>query len=335
MIVSDELVLITAYTPTVERLDNLRELIKQIKKFGYSVCVITHTPTPQDIIDRCDYFIFDSKNDVNRERDICYWTSFTSYIENPYFTIRYKPYNVMSTHIIPIVRLVIGGLSYLKSLNVKKVYMMEYDSKFLKDDILKKMSLDLDDVTISAICTDSLRNENEYVFGPLIGLNLEKINPNLMTTNPNELLELYRRYFNDNIFPITEKILYRTLWSNYSIIWNNLNDFADNIVFDISATDSFYNTKNTYVFHSYKDTLYFFCSNDTEDDWEFNLIINDKNFSIVSSKKSWLWTPIMQTENVETIKIFLNDELKHEMNIPNDDRHDFINRWIMFEPHFE
>ena len=40
-----EIVLISAYTPDVERQDNLRELIKSLKELNYRVCLVTHTKT--------------------------------------------------------------------------------------------------------------------------------------------------------------------------------------------------------------------------------------------------------------------------------------------------
>ena len=51
-----EIVLISAYTPELHQIDRLRDLIISLKKLNYRVCLATHTPTPQDIIDRCDYF---------------------------------------------------------------------------------------------------------------------------------------------------------------------------------------------------------------------------------------------------------------------------------------
>ena len=55
-----EIVLISAYTPELHQIDRLRDLIISFKKLNYRVCLATHTPTPQDIIDRCDYFLYDS-----------------------------------------------------------------------------------------------------------------------------------------------------------------------------------------------------------------------------------------------------------------------------------
>ena len=54
-----EIVLISAYTPDTPTQDNLRELIKSLKDLNYRICLMTHTSTPSDIVDRCDYYVYD------------------------------------------------------------------------------------------------------------------------------------------------------------------------------------------------------------------------------------------------------------------------------------
>ena len=67
-----EIVLISAYTPTIDKQDKLRELILTLKNLNYRVCLATHTSTPQDIVDRCDYYIYDVENKVLYDPDIKY-----------------------------------------------------------------------------------------------------------------------------------------------------------------------------------------------------------------------------------------------------------------------
>lgn len=330
----DEIVLITAYTPTIERIDNLRDLVRKIKSLGYSICLITHSNTPQDIIDRCDYFIFDTENEVNTDRDICYWTLYTANNNgSPYFTIKYKPYDVMSTHIVPIMRLMIGGLTYLKCLNHKKVYALEYDSEIINDDIFKKMSIDLESSTISAIYVDELNNKEVYSFGPLIGVNLEKLDPTIMPTDSIELLRLYREYFNRKQFPVTEKIIYDILWSKYDITWNDINQFENSLKYNVSTINKFYSKKNTFVFHIHDKTLYFFCGNKSLETWNFDLLINDKNISVQVAENSWLWIPLIESEKLKTIKVFLDNKFVYENSVSPETVEETLNEWVVFEKH--
>lgn len=329
-----DIVLVTSYTPTVEKIDSLRELIKKIKSCGYKICLSTHSSTPQDIIDRCDYFIFDSSNELNYDRDISYWTIFNGYLHDGSlnFTMRYKPYNTMSTHIVPILKMVIGGLSYLKSMGYEKVSMLEYDSIIRDANIFKTIFDDLDHFEISTFYSENLQNKEIYAFGPLIGLNLKKIDPKKLPINSDEILDTYREYFNRGIFPVTERILFEKAWSFYSIKWNNLEDVQEYIVCNTSASQ--YNKKNTYILHSYNDILHFFCDNRSNEDWNFDLIINESNHNITVNSNSWLWAPIIEIEKVNKIKIFIDNEFENQMNLASENKNEFINQWVIFEPNF-
>jgi len=70
-----ELILILAYTPTSEKQDKLRDLIMSLKSFNYRVCLSTHTSTPQDIIDKCEYFLYDEENPVLWDDELKYWST--------------------------------------------------------------------------------------------------------------------------------------------------------------------------------------------------------------------------------------------------------------------
>lgn len=336
MIDCEKIILVTSYTPTIETIDSLRVLIKKLKSLGYRVCLATHSFTPQDIIDRCDYFIFDSYNELNHDRDISYWTISTTYLSDnsPNFTIRYKTYNTMSTHIVPILKMMIGGLSYLKSIGYKKVVMMEYDSTIIVGDVLDSIMEDLDEFEVSTFYSEKLDNKGKYAFGPLTGLNLEKIDLSELPIESNAIIEMYREYFNKGIFPVTERILFEKLWSKYSIMWNNVECLNDNILWDLSSSVGGYNKKNTYIFHSYNGILYFFCDNRSEDDWEFDLIVNESNHNVIVKSNSWLWVPLSEILTVNKIKIFIDNVFDYEISLPSENKDEFINKWVIFEPNF-
>lgn len=328
----NEIVLITAYTPTTDKLDNLRDLIKKIKSFGYEICLITHTSTPQDIIDRCEYFIFDSFNEVNRDRDISYWSTFHTgdNVENG-FEILYKSYNLMATHIIPIFRLMSGGLSYLNALSYDKVYMMEYDSIVNNDHVFKIMSKDLDQFDLSTFYSDSLENKNKFAFGPLIGLRLSKIDLKQFYISEKGLIDLYREYFYTGIRRmITESILFDKVWSNYSIKWNPIEVLNDNIEYNTSASSNS-SVNNSYVFYSSDEDLNFFCHNQSDIEWNFDVLINNMNYNIVVQPKCWLLTTICKVTNVSSIKIFINNEFNYKLILPDKNKVEYLNEWVTIQ----
>jgi len=322
---SSEIVLITAYTPSIDKKDKLRELVKTLKSFNYEVCLATHSPTPQDIIDRCDYFIFDKKNEVNYDLDIAYWI----YYDTPAFRISHKQIGSMSTHIVPITRLVIGALGYLKTLGLKKVYMIEYDTIVKNDSIFKTLSNDLTNNTISSFHSDEFNNKNVYFIGP-IGINLSTFNPNLMPTSGTLLIDIYRDYVNKQVFPVTERIFYNMLWEPHSIKWNDISVAKQSLVLETSRGTNGYGDKS-YLFHCYNDKLHFFCSNNTNEHWKFDIIINGNNNQITVDSNTWKWIPLLNFNEVQNIKLLLNNTFIKEFDMQNQYDVDVILKWAKIE----
>lgn len=319
-------VLITAYTPTLEKTDSLRELVRSIKNLGYEVCLATHTSTPQDIIDRCDYFIFDKKNELNYDPSIAYWI----YHETAHFKISYKQYDAMATHIVPIMRLVGGGLSYLKSLGIHKVCMIEYDTLVNDGMAFEKIFSDLDEYDLSSLYTDRLDNKGIYLTG-LFGINLLSFDVSLISTDPNYLLDKYREYFYKEIFPVTERLLFDNVWSKYTIAWNDLKTVQSSVQLQTSEGMNGYGIKS-YLFHTYKDKLWFFAFNESKENWVFNIIVNEKNHTIPVPRDSWKWIPLAEINDVNNIKLILNNTFIKDLNLNNKSDHDLIHKWVIFKP---
>jgi hypothetical protein len=325
MNLSSEIVLITAYTPSIDKQDKLRELIKTLKGFNYEVCLATHSSTPQDIIDRCDYFIFDKRNELNYDLDIAYWI----YYDTPAFRISHKQIGSMSTHIVPITRLVVGALSYLKSLGLGKVYMLEYDTVVQNDDMFKMLSNDLELNTISSFYSDEFNNKDIYFIGP-VGINLNSFDPTLIPTEANKVIEIYREYFNNGIFPVTERIHYNMSWQQHSIKWNDIAIAKKSLVMETSRGTNGYGDKS-YVFHFYNDKLHFFCSNNTNEQWNFDIILNGINTQITVESKTWRWIPIAEFDEVKNIKLLLNNVFIKEFDMSNSLDIDAILKWAKIE----
>lgn len=325
MNLSSEIVLITAYTPSIDKQDKLRELIKKLKSFNYEVCLATHSSTPQDIIDRCEYFIFDKKNELNYDLDIAYWI----YYDTPGFRISHKQIGSMSTHIVPITRLVVGALSYLKSLNIGKVFMLEYDTIVQNDEIFKTLSNDLDNNAISSFYSDEFNNKDIYFIGP-IGINLNLFNPNLIPTETKNIIDIYRNYFTKEIFPVTERIHYDMMWGLHSIKWNDIEVAKNSLILETSRGTNGYGDKS-YLFHLYDDKLYFFCSNNTNEPWNFDIIINGVNNQITVDSHTWKWVPVINFDEVRNIKLLVNNTFIKEFDMSNEFDLDAILRWAKIE----
>ena len=53
----EDIILITAYCPNIEKTDKLRKLVNQLQKFKnkYDIMVVSHTTIPLDIQEMLDY----------------------------------------------------------------------------------------------------------------------------------------------------------------------------------------------------------------------------------------------------------------------------------------
>jgi hypothetical protein len=319
-------ILILAYTPNLEKVDGLREIIKTLKMFGYKICLATHSSTPQDIIDRCDYFIFDKKNEVNYDPDIAYWI----FHQLPEFEVRYKQYGSMSTHIVPIVRLITGAFSYLKAVGIEKVCMIEYDVEVHNDEIFKIVDNDLNDYTLSSLVYDDMHNENKYLFG-VWGVNLTKYDPATLPVDDQFLIDKYREYFNNNMLPASERIFYDVSWSKYPIKWNLHKIATKSLTFGLSHRTEEYG-KNSYLFHVHNDTLHFFAFNQTPVSWNFDILFNNTHKVINTDPYSWVWVPVAQLSEVSTLKLFHNNKLAKTFDMSNQNDLDLVTKWVKFIP---
>lgn len=329
---NDDIVLVTAFTPTTQKLDDLRQLIIKIKSFGYRVCLATHSKTPQDIIDRCDYFIYDKENEINYDIDIRHWRFYTT----TNFIVTYKPHNIMATHIVPITRLIIGGLSYLKSLGAKKVYLLEYDTIIETDEVLKNISSYLDESTITGFFDESGGHQTgKYLFGPLMGLNVDRINLSDFPVDSKTLVSLFREYFNrkENL-PVTERIFFDLLWSKYDIKWNKFelakNGLSLNMSQHIIKNDSKY-IDTTYCFFLRNGNVNFFVGNDSGLDYKIDLIVNESCSSMSVINNGWYTRDLGYLENIKNIKVIINNRFIEEIDMGLQDSIERITKWAMFQ----
>lgn len=323
------IVLITAFTPTLEKIDNLRELVKSIKSYGYSVCLMTHSETPQDIVDRCDYFIYDSDNQINYDRDIVH----NRFYNTQSFSISYKPRDLMATHIVPIARLVIGGLVYLKALGHSKVHVLEYDAIIHNNRILSKLDSYLDEYPVVGF-TDGFGNrDNTHILGCLFSVDLHKVDVSVFPTDSEQLIKLFRDYFYENRNPITERLFYDLIWSNYPIKLNDFDNISESFLINTSGNEKISYAHRTYSFYENDGYLHFFAENTTETDWRCEIIINDFVTKFSVNANTWYKIKICQIESITSVKLLINNIVMEDLDVVGNKGLNNILDWVHYEEH--
>lgn len=65
--------IVDSHPDSQEKLDCLIETIQQIKGFGYPVCLSTHLPAPKEVIDLCDFYVYDKRDILSIGDPPIYW----------------------------------------------------------------------------------------------------------------------------------------------------------------------------------------------------------------------------------------------------------------------
>lgn len=121
-----DLILISNYSETYEKQEVLRTLVNQINKHKdyFDLMIVSHTIVPDDISNKCDYVLFDKKNELIFDWDMRCRPWFNPGNTRQIISMFTGDYN---TH-IAIWRMIILGNSMAKNLGYEKVHHIEYDT---------------------------------------------------------------------------------------------------------------------------------------------------------------------------------------------------------------
>ena len=269
-----EIVLISAYTPDLKRQDDLRNLVISLKDLNYRICLITHTSTSQDIIDRCDYFLYDKENELLYDPEIKYW-----YHHNlKDISFNFVDYTTMSTHMLPIFRMYLGGLIYLKSLGEEIVHMIEYDT-IVKNKEMWDQNVEIlkeKDAVLYSLPT-FYENDNLVCVNGFQSINIKNVPYDLLSFSQPELKNQYLNYYQSAKFPVCERMIFDNIWSklNYYVFKLNSKDDLNNS-FIINTVRVQFNFPPTNV-HFFENRFHVFSYNNTEDPFNLDVIINKKH----------------------------------------------------------
>lgn len=328
----EEIVLITSYTPTKEKQSLLRNLVYGLKNKGYKVAVCTHSVTPNDIVEECDYFFFDKENHLTYDPNIQYWFQFKI---NSSTRFVFKPYNMMATHITPIIRMVYPSLQYLKNLGYKKVHLMEYDSEILNYDIFEQNSLLLDKFDIVSYYYDDSfpkndSNINLFFFGCFKSFNISNLDLTSLHLSSNQLVNLYKDYFNSKKWPCTERIIYDKLTPNKKICWLPLKNLSTQILIDQSENTPYSGGKE-FTIHNHHNYFHFFGVNKSNKDEHFTVIIDGKSFEFIIpcklDKWKWRWIKLTKYNENSIIKIYKDNKFVIKIDMRDPKEKEWVTKW--------
>jgi hypothetical protein len=129
------LFIITAYAPDIQRQQLLRNLIYYLKQNKRDVFLLSHSPLPQDIIDSCNYYFYDERNEVILDERFK-WNAFFD-IEGAWW-VESKLVAPLFSTLLPVYNFILQGITISKILDYEYIHYMEYDFSINNLDLLDK-----------------------------------------------------------------------------------------------------------------------------------------------------------------------------------------------------
>lgn len=311
-----EIYLILAHTPTFEKEQMLRSLVHSINKQRKSVMVVSHTTIPKDIEDMCDYTIFDRENKLIYDPRSQFW-SYSRLGNKKFEFINLKS----AITILPVYKLLIGGLSYLKTIGYDVVHLLEYDCE-LND--FTHFNNVFETITQGDYDLVGFKPERDHEYKHLllpISFNLKKFSFDQLTYDENLLLSEYKKRYHNKLFPVTEGLVYDTLWSKLNIKVENGEDIKATMKINQNHT---LGLTDKYCLHTVDGVLHLVHDNLSKLDGNIiDVVVIDRNkngktktFLAPYYKCVWVNLEVDYADAIY-IKIFLNKTLFKELNLLN------------------
>ena len=305
-----DLIMITAFCNTKEKENTLRILINQInqKKDDFDLLLVSHTIIPNDIVEKCDYYLFDKKNELLYDYNMRCKPWFSPDNGRPILSVFTGFYN---TH-LAIWRMIILGNSLAKNCGYTKVHHIEYDCSIQNfDEIIENSDLleSYDTITYNK----KEENVDDILFGTYQAYRLDSLHEDLFILNESKL----KNEIIDSNTKSPEKMLFdllhnkrKGLVKNKSKLDENGNEFglSHNEVSKLHTAWClpFYDTQT-------KKLCFIVWNMEGKSDINVRVLYNDdKVFSFENIKpKHWKMINIDDFENAKNMIVILNNKIRN------------------------
>ena len=308
-----DLILLTAYTPDLERKNILLNALKSIDKNKFDIMVSSHSSIPEEALEYCDYFIYDKNNTLlfDPKYKLSFWFSCDVF---KLYTTDYKDYN----HMIAAGSLTINGLSSAKNFGYNKVHWFDYDTVFLDDSELIENSTLLDSHSIIWY-----RHSNLGTFSGM-SFNLNKIDQDWFDTSNNAFYS-----FLNNSESNTLELF------NYSLITRRNDTFEKTLLYlqekiNVSRYSSDEPDWVIVVYDDVNKEFILFNYNRTGNDNNIYAIVDNSYIENMfnNQKETHMIKSLGKIEDIQTIKLILNDKVikNYDFNIINKEEYILKNK---------
>lgn len=311
----EDVILITAYCPTVEKMDKLRKLVNQLQKVKntYDVMVVSHTIIPLDIQEKVSLFLYDKKNELLTDWDL---------INQPWFSpgngrrIQSGLLTGRNTH-LAIWRMFISSFSLCKNLGYNKIHHIEYDCEIEDFSEIVDNSKLLNEYDF-IYYKDTKENVDDILFGSFQSYNLNSLPNELINLNEEEIKNKIRRANSKSPERMLEDILKsngKVKVKNRSVLEKNGNKFAT------SEDDDTFNPWGVPYIDLENERLQFIVWNTKKQNGvEYTIIVNDNNVIKipVTLHNHWNIVDIENIQNVSKLIVLEDNKIRHNIKFDSD-----------------
>lgn len=308
-----EIYLITSYTPTSIKQDLLRNLVNQLKGNNKSVMVSSHSHTSDDIIDKCDYYVFDPENELITKPE---------YQVQSFFSLSNNLFKFIDLgakiHTLPVLKSLCTSFAFLKSLEYDIIHWLEYDEDIIDFSIFDNNANQINSGEYDLIAWETFGGEsNKDWLSVPISFNLNKLNFNQFIFNKEKIINDYKNIVDNFRYPFVENLIVDTFFKDLNMLIKDKNDYLGKANFNISQ-ELFASECDFTTINIHNDNINFAHYNRGNINKSFNnfdIIISDINndqyiqtINIAFGERHWLNLGV-KYKNTKYVKIYKNGTL--------------------------
>ena len=306
-----DLILISNYSETYEKQEVLRVLVNQINNYKehFDLMIVSHTIVPEDISNKCEYVLFDKKNELIFDWDMRCRPWFNPGNTRQIMSIFTGNFN---TH-LAIWRMIILGNSVAKNLGYNKVHHIEYDTSINDFSELIENSKLLDNNN-SVYYVKSQSTVDDILFGSYQAYRLDTLHNDLLVLDEDKIKQKIRSVEDKS----PEMMLLELLRSSEKTVVKSKNKL-DNNGNNFGLTHSQLSTDHTAWCLPYYDKLTnklgFVIWNMEEQNGTINvkLIYNEDRLIDIGDVLSnhWRLMDIDDYDSARKLTVILNDKIRN------------------------
>jgi len=267
----------------------LRELTNELVSNNKQFVLTSHTPIPQDIIEKSYAYVYDSVNPKFNTWELDGYATFRFETDSFKIISPYISYGAAKYYHVGVIRLFINALRYLQNSDFDIIHWIEYDS------IL--------DLTLSSK-SNELLTDFDFVFygvGSKFSFKLDKVNDDFLKMNNTQIIQELR----ENDF-LAEKLLKNKLIDgsikNFVLNENDTNTWG-------RYSQNFNTVKINWSLFENGDTINLFLNNITNEPQFLNLSINNNSSVVELPPHVWSIRNLTNLNQIKYFKISIGDQI--------------------------